>query len=280
MKKITSKLALLLINFSLMYGMGNQPPPPPPPFISTDVSGSPYQAPLFLIDTNSVTMFAQLSFYSPATVDGNIKVEGTSTIRSSTTDVKNLNWDIPVAAFNGGVSFKLGESQELFTAFKIDNRKNKMSFSGLDLGVSFLINRDKDVRARLDFGLSYISLDMNTKLLYVDPYYGDTTYTSATSNDKGLNPFVSLTIQTSFANWIINPFLQASYCPYTLFRIDAYSEKVYFTTAAFNLAPGIIYRLNESILLVAGGSIFIPSEIEDLSSPGIYSGFVQANFLF
>lgn len=278
MKTIIKVLTLCILQFSLTYGYGGQPPPPPQ-FVSLDIEGPPHQPPLLLIDTNRVTMFAKLSFYSPSTVDGNIAVEGTSSIKSSTTDGKNLDWEIPVVAFNGGVSLKLGESQEFFTSFKIDSRKDKISFSGLDFGLSFLINREKDLRTRLDLGLSYLSMDMNTTLLHIDSYYGDTTYISETSNDKGLNPFASLTIQASFDNWIINPFMQVSYCSYTLFNIDRYSKQIYFTTTAFTLAPGITYRLSDNILLVAGGSIFIPSRIEDLSPPGIYSGFVQANFL-
>ena len=280
MTTINKILTLSTLYFSLTFSMGKQPPPPPPPFISLEVTGSPYQAPLFLVDTNSVNIYTQLSFYSPSSVDGHITIEGTKTINSSTSN-KNFEWQIPTASLNTGISVKISKILESFAAIKIDNRENEVSISNLDLGLGLLMNQDKEFRQRLDFGISYISSGPKPKLLYIDPYNGDSLSTRGIANDGSLNFFASLTIQTAFDNWIINPYLQASYCSYNLYSDDHYNgEGIYFTTKTFTIAPGITYRISNKVLLLAGGSIFIPSGIENLSSPGIYSGFVQANFLF
>jgi hypothetical protein len=105
-------------------------------------------------------------------------------------------------------------------------------------------------------------------------------YTKITDNEKGIGPFASLTIQTAYDNWIINPYLQASYCRLPLFSIDNYRSEIHMSANVFTVSTGITYKLGDIILLTAGGSYFIPSKIEDKSSTGIYSGFVQANFLF
>jgi hypothetical protein len=56
-------------------------------------------------------------------------VEGTQTVRPADQNDKNLNWKIPMAALNAGISFNLGESEELFATLKIDSRENGISFS-------------------------------------------------------------------------------------------------------------------------------------------------------
>lgn len=281
MKKFTYELTLLLINFSLMYGMGKQPPAPPPPFMSLEATGSPYQAPLFLIDTNSVTIYTQLSFNSPSSVDGYISFEGTKTISSPVNNNKNLLWHIPNIAFNTGILFKIAQNMELIGAIKVDNRENGVTISNLDFGVGFLLNPREKVKQRLDFGISYINTEPTAKYLYIDPYNGDSSYTGEGSEGlAGPNLFASLTIQTAFENWIINPYVQLSYCSYNLFSSDRYSSEVYFTTKTFTITPGITYRISDKILLLAGSSIFIPSKIENLSSARILSGFLQTNFLF
>jgi hypothetical protein len=279
MKEIILFLILSLISFRNIFAYGGQPPTPPD-FVSSDINGPPQQPPLFIIDTNSVTIYTQLSFYSPSSIEGNITVEGTQTVRPANQNDKNFNWKIPVAALNAGISFNLGESQELFAALKIDSRESGISFSGGDLGLSFLIQRNKEVRGRLDFGLSYVLMDMQTILLDTDNSYYDTLYSTITNNEKGIGTFASLTIQTAYDDWIINPYLQVSYCRLPLFSIDNYSSEIYMPTNVVTVSPGITYKLGDIILLTAGGSYFIPSKIEDKSSTGIYSGFVQANFLF
>jgi len=277
MKMVIKILTLCTLHFSLTFGMSGGPPPPPL-FVNSNITGPPHQAPLFLTDTSRATIFTQLSFYSPSSIDGKIGVEGTSTVSVTNQDTKNLNWKLPTAAFKAGISVKTWKPLEIFATLAVDSRETGISFTGSDFGLSLLICRDKDIRARLDLGYSYVSSDMETALVRVS----DSSYYKVTDNNKGLGPFVSLTMSTALKDWIINPFLQASYCNLPLFSYyDRTSDKdISSTITTFTLTPGITYRISNNVLLLAGGSIFIPSGIEDLSSPGIYSGFVQANFLF
>ena len=266
MKKIVIVLIFLLVNIPLIYGYGG--PPPPLPFLNTEITGLPHQAPLFFADTNSLTIITQLSFYTPSSIDGNIKVEGTY---AAPTD-NNLAWSIPGSSFNLGLSVNTGKILALFAVGRLDNGVNG------DLGCSVLIGSASDVRARLDLGLSSLSTSTKTTF-YSGGYNGDTTYTVRTENDKSWDPFISLTLNTAFDNWIINPYLQLSYCHQTLFNINWSSEdEVYSNIDVYTIAPGFSYRINKNILLVAGGSFFIP-QLEAKSS-GIFSGFIQTNFMF
>ena len=267
MKKIISVLIFLLVNFSLIFGNGG--PPPPLPFLNTEVSGPPYQAPLFFADTNSVTIITQLSFYTPSSIDGNINVEGTY---QASID-NNIKWIIPGSSFNFGMSVNTGKSWALFIVGKFDD-----TGANGDLGCSLLLSSVSDVRARMDFGFS--SLSTNTKTtFYSGGYNSDTTYTVKTANDKHWDPFISLTLNTVIDHWISNPYLQFSYCHQTLFDIDWSSEhEVYSNIHVYAITPGFFYRIDENILVVAGGSYFItPIEIK---SSGIFSGFIQTNLMF
>jgi len=164
--------------------------------------------------------------------------------------------------------------------FNLDNRNNSINISNIDFGTGFLINRAGNIRARLDLGFSYISTNVINKYLSYDFYYSDTTYTSSRTNNKKVNFFAAATIQAAFDNWPVNPFVQLTYCPYTFFTIvDVYNSDVYFTSAAYTISPGVTYRLSNKILLVAGVSIFIMSDIQNLSPPNLFSGYLQANFL-
>lgn len=268
MTTTTKILMLCTLYFSLTYGNGGSPPPL---FVSSEINGPPHQAPLFLADTNSATIFTQLSFYTPSSIDGNIDVDGTSTVSVTDQDTKNLSWKLPVAAFNVGISIKTWKPLEIFATLKADSRENGISFTGYDLGLSLLICRDKDIRARLDLGCSYVSLDMETTLLRES----DSSYYKRTNNGKDPGPFASLTISTAFEDWAINPFLQASYCIFPLFSNSYISSSI----TTFTLTPGITYRISDNIIIILGGNYVIPSDIENLSSEAIYSGFLQANFL-
>lgn len=276
MKRIAEILTLCALHFSLTFGMSGGPPQPPL-FVNSEITGPPHQAPLFLTDTNSVTIITQLSFYTPSSIDGKIDVDGTGTLSITNQDTKNLNWKLPIAVFNAGISVKTWKPLEIFATLAVDSRESGISFSGSDFGLSLLICRDKDIRARLDLGCSYVSLDMETTQLR----QSDSSFSKVTNNDKGLGPFVSLTMSTALKDWSINPFLQASYCHFPLFSFDwAPGRSISKTITTFTLTPGITYRISNNILMILGGNYIILSDIEDLSSPGIYSGFLQANFLF
>jgi hypothetical protein len=275
MKTVIKILTLCTLHFSLAFGNGGGPPPPPL-FVNSKITGSPHQASLFLADTNNVTIFTQLSFYTPSSIDGKIKVEGTDIVPVTGENNKNLNWEMPTTVFSAGISIKVWKSLGIFYTLKIDNRKNGQALSGSDLGLSFSMFRDKDVRARLDLGATYLFMDMETTLLK----RGDSSYSKKIVNDNGFGSFAALTVSTAFEELTINPFLQASYCILPLFNFDwATNRGISCTITTFTLTPGFNYRISDKILIMLGGSFTIPSDIENISSEVLYSGFLQANFL-
>jgi hypothetical protein len=276
MKTVIKILTLCTLHFSLAFGNGGGPPQPPL-FVNSEITGSPNQAPLFLADTSGVTLFTQVSFYYPSSIDGILDVEGTDIVPVTEKNNKNLNWQMPSATFNTGISIKVWKPLGIFCTLKIDSRENGITYSGSDFGLSFSMFRDSDVRARLDFGLTYLNMDMESTLLK----RSDSSYSKKTESDNGLGSFASLSINTAFEEWAINPFLQVSYCIFPLFDFEwATARGISCTINTFTLTPGITYRISNNILIILGGNYIIPSDIENLSSEAIYSGFVQANFLF
>jgi len=275
MKAVYRLLAAILLQFSLTYGYGG--PPPPLPFESAEITGPPHLAPLFLADTNSVTIFTQFSFFTPSSVDGYIDVEGTRNVFTSHQNIKNLDWNLSNAVFHIGIDIKTWGTTSLFASIKFDSRENGITITGSDFGFGLLFSPADDFHARWDFGLSYTSTDMKVRLRSITN--NDTTYRVRTENDKGLDPFISLTMNTAFKEWIINPFFQASYCSQTLFSITRYSSEIYSDIALFTLTPGITYRLNKNMMMIIGGKYIIPSNLEHSSSQSIFSGFAQVNFL-
>lgn len=276
MKIAIKILALYTLQIYLTFGMAGGAPQPPL-FVHSNITGPPQQAPLFLTDTSRITIFAQLAFYKPSSVDGTIKVDGTSTLFNSNENIQNLNWKLPAALFKIGTSIKTWEILEIFTALSAYSKESGVSFMGSEFGLGFLIWQHQDIRARFDFGFSYASLDMETSLLWQN----DTSFKIVTNSNESLAPFVSLTMSSSFEDWIVNPFLQVYYYQFPLFSYDWTTDRnINSTITTLTFTPGITYRIRENILLILGGSYIIPSDIENVSSKAIYTGFLQANFLF
>ena len=279
MKTIFKILILSATYLSLIYGNGG--PPPPPPLVNAEVSGPPHQAPLFLSDTNTVTIYAQFSYFTPSSMDATVNVEGTRSAFTSNQN-NNLSWNISDAAFNVGIDIKALNWLAFFATLKFDSRESAITATGTDFGIGFIINPDKNFRARLDFGLTYLS--MGVVMRFLESTGIDTFYTVVTDNEKGLDPFLSLTMNTAFEDWVINPFFHSSYCRQTFFNttrfsINTRSEEIYSSFDLYTLTPGITYKLNKNMLLIVGGNYFIPSDLGNKSSSAIYSAFAQINFL-
>ena len=118
-------------------------------------------------------------------------------------------------------------------------------------------------------GLAYNYMEMKTILVWDNNI--DTSYFAVTDNRPGLNPFISMTMNTAYNDWVINPFLQVSYCSETLFNIAKYYEDIYSRIDLYTITPGITYRLSETVIMIVGGSYFI------LSGIIISTGFIIIN---
>jgi hypothetical protein len=274
MKTLLLISSISLLQLSVIYGNGGQPPPPPR-FLSTEISGLPHQAPLFFADTNTATILIQAAFFTPSSIEGNIGIEGTSKGSLQYRPNQDLNWKLSGGSFYLGVSINASKIWAFFTVVNIEENGS----ADIDLGTSILVNAEGDIRARFDLGLSSLSMDMETTFLSTAG--SDTSQRVEKQNDKGWDPFFSLTLNTMYDNWIINPFVQIAYCHQTFFNIDWTKEsEIYSNSSVFSFTPGITYSISEEILLVVGSSYYSLSQIENKSSPGIFSGFVQTNFMF
>jgi len=73
-----------------------------------------------------------------------------------------------------------------------------------------------------------------------------------------LDPFIALTINTSYEDCVFNLFIQVSYCSQTLFKENQYSSEAYSNIALFTITPGVCHWLNYNIQFTAGVTYFIP----------------------
>ena len=167
--------------------------------MSSNISGIPHQAPLFLKDTNSVTIFTQFSFFNPSKIDGLTNVVGTSLYNPNQED-KNLYWDVSAVAFNVGIDVKLWEWSTLFGSLQSESQNSGFELSGYDFGIGLLTSTEDDIRARFDLGFTYHQMEMKTTFI---SNYGDSSYSVFKDNSPGLNPFISMTINTAFKNWVM-----------------------------------------------------------------------------
>ena len=277
MKIINNIIIFLTLFFSTVFGNGGSPPPLF--FVNGTAEGQLIMPPLFLSesDTNKVTLLARLSYFNTSSIDGDIKVDGTRTIY---TENNNLNWNIPQISFNFGVDLKPWHNVSVFTEFRIAQLNNKVALSGFNFGLGMFASIEENYNVRLDVGLNYESMNF-------DSFWqvNDSTLQNSSIDDEYVNPFISLTFNTSFKEWIINPFVQVSYSSQTLF-----SKTVSATIGAtkdlnsdieiFIITPGITYRINKIMLIIIGGAAhFIPTGIENLSNESTLSAFAQINFL-
>lgn len=275
MKIINNIIIFLSLSFSTMFGSGGSPPPPP--FVNGTVEGQLIMPPLFLSesDTNKVTILTRLSYFNTSSIDGNIKVDGTRTIY---TDNNNLNWNIPQISFNLGVDLKPWRNVSVFTEFRIAQLNNKVALSGINFGLGMFASIEENYSVRLDVGLNYESMNF-------DSFWqvNDSTLQNNQIDDSYVNPFISLTINTSFKEWIINPFVQVSYSSQTLFSktmVGFKPDEVNSDIEIFIITPGITYRINRIMLIIIGGAVhLIPTGIENLSKETSLSAFAQINFL-
>lgn len=274
MKILIKTFSIFLIYISTILGSGG--PPPPLPFVSSNISGVPHQAPLFLKDTNNVTIFTQLSFFTTSKVDAFTNVEGTRLYNSNQED-KNLYWDLSTVAFNAGCDVKLWEWSALFGMLQLESQKSRIELSGYDFGIGLVTSAEDNIRVRLDLGLAYHQMEMKT--IFASNFSDTSSVSEVKDNSPGLNPFISMTVNTAFKDWVINPFFRVCYSNETLFDVfDSYRD-IYSSIEIYTVTPGITYRLSKSVMMVVGGNYFIPSELNNRSSKAIFSGFAQFNFL-
>lgn len=250
--------------------------PPPPIFVSGELEGPIHHPPLFLLDTNAITLLAQVSNCSPSAVDGRIDVEGTSTYNLGNTGGTNLNWKIPSINVSIGLDVKLWEGLSLWSLLRVNNANNTFAVEGTDFGFGIVLSNSDNIKARLDLGLTYLPMDM--KYLGAESI-DDTFWMPHRTDTEELDPFAALTISTWYDDWIFNPFIQVSYCSQTLLKEVNYSREVYSNIALFTISPGVSHRLNKNILFTAGVTFFIPSGFENSSVSMIFAPFAQFNFL-
>ena len=253
MKTITNLiLAVAFITTNLFPSAG---PPPPPPLYKAKYKGVVYQSPL-ITGENTTALFARISYVPVTKLDGKIDLEGTNTNPQGTVNGKNFEWQIPKTIFNIGLAAPVTDGT--FLLFNLGFHKmGTLKVSGFEFAFGGMLVNDQNNKLRLTLGLNIHQTDFQWYT------YSDSTYSSNSSLDY--DPTISLTYNSDFKNWIVNPFFQFSYTKQTLFdnTDDQFSSDVYKNVNVFNFKPGISYNINEILSTNFGVTISLVDDIQN-----------------
>lgn len=204
----------------------------------------------------------------------------------------NFNLKIKNTFFGLSVDYKILNYLSLFGGTNLTNASNNLLF---DYCFGIGLNLDTNYNTlRLDLGYSNQTSQINLHYFYKnEPFlWSPESYDTVKYSGKSINtiPFVSLTYNTKFKNWLINPYFQISYFAQNLYHLtinsNFWADKNYFVETKLQILFfnfGVIYKINENNNFVLGlkyiktyrkdgrtdnlvkSSIFLPAIQYDLS---------------
>jgi hypothetical protein len=272
MKNLIKIILAVLIYHSALSAYGG---PPPPPLYNARNNGSIYQPQINLASNNQMIIFTKFTYTAVSTIKGKIDLDGTETDPAGIVNGKNFEWGIPKTAYTIGIAPPLSETTSLLISINGENNGVK----SFDLGLNFLFLNNENHFARLGLGLNI----HERNFIWVQKP-GENYFVEKKDNGPEYDPFINLTYNTNFDNWIFNPFIQFSYCKQTLLDNDDYSSaegdrEVYSNIDVFTITPGLSYKPSRKILISFGSYINNIQGIDNMRNP-VVTPFMQLNFLF
>lgn len=250
-------LIYLIMVFILLceISFSNGGPPPAPPLFKAKNTGPVYQAPL-ITGKNTTSVYARLSYVAVSELDGKIKLEGTTTNLQGTVNGKNFEWETPSMLFDLGLSARVSENGAII--FHIGfNKMDKLYISGFEMAYCGLMVNEENHKFRLMLGINIHPKDFQ--------WYTDSSRYSIDQSNNDYDPTISLTYNSDFKDWIVNPFVQFSYSCQTLFDTgeEDYSEEVYKNVNVLGCTAGITYNFNDNLRTVLGVTYNYVDKIEN-----------------
>ena len=232
MKTIANIIMGLTFFNSILLGYGG--PPPPPPLFSARNVNAVYHPPLNLAGENQSAIFAQVSSTVISEIDGKIELNGTTTNPNGLQDGKNFKWETPATNIKIGVYPAISKYTSLILTLGLDNAGKSLSVTGYNLGFNTIVSRNENHKMRFGCGFNI----QKKNFLWVQSASG----TAKLDNSFDYDPFLYLTYNSSFNEWLFNPFAQVSYSTQTLLDNKDYSRDIYYNLNVFTFTPGLSYN--------------------------------------
>lgn len=260
----------------------------PPIFVTTNKSmGKTVISPKINFNPN-VSLSGQVNaprvnrdnIFQVDTVDGRLKASNRNVL-----DFKgnNFNWKVP--DFTGGLDLDLpiGKKTSLIGSFNFTSY-DKFDLYGGSFGISFYNVFDANNAIRFSAGLSLQEIAYNAKTIIITDYeslFGssenDVFFCWDIDKSSSINVFVSLTYNTSFPEFPMNIFFNASYFTqtvidytenhpnpqYFIFGTNIIKNETNYRTGFISLSPGLVYDISDWNRIILGGTfIFNTTELK------------------
>jgi len=270
MKNVINIILALAFFNSILLGMGGSPPPPPKLFSASNANAV-YQPPLNLAGENQSAIFAQLSSPLISEVDGKIDLEGTSTNPDGLQDGKNFKWETPGTNIKVGVYPAISKYTSLILTLGLNTAGKSISLTGFNLGLNTIVSRNENHIMRFGLGLNIQKKDF----LWVQSASG----TSKLDDNFDYDPFLYLTYNLSYNEWLFNPFVQFSYSTQTLLDNKDYHNDIYSNVNVYTVTPGLSYNWGGDKLISLGFTFSHIAGIEH-SRNFVLTPLLQFSYLF
>jgi hypothetical protein len=212
----------------------------------------------------------------------------------------NLAWKMPTVNLGLDIDLQLSKSFAFF--FGVDYSVEKqIGVWGGHVGIgSFSVNENRAVRFDVGLNIQTLSYDANTMVsVETTSLFGhdESFLVEYHDIDKSIhfNPFLSLTINTAYRDWLFNIFFNAGYVFQTIVDFEPRTQVTHGlfntthitedlrgeSTAGFiHFTPGIYYNISESSRLALGARFFFETQIDELDQSFFILPMVQVDFRF
>jgi len=216
----------------------------------------------------------------------------------------NLQWNIPSVTAGIDIDLKLSRNFALFGGVNYTNNNNKSLWGG-NFGLGVYGASKKGMAFRLDAGAHVQSISYDAYTIESVEITGPSAtdeyviFYHDVDESTNLNPFIILTINSCYPDWIFNFFVNAGYSCQTLADFEpkepdenyydeldpfySYREIVYdlrgeSTIGFFHLTPGLIFNFGEYTRLLVGTRFYFITELNEASSSLFILPMMQVDF--
>lgn len=263
--------------------------------LRANVDGPASQIPIHLtksLDKDNISLSMRASGTTLQHIEGNVSRRNNNIYIDSLYANKNLGWDLSKFSFNIDADFKIGKNVALFGGFDISESLKDVIVGG-NLGLGF-VGGDSLNAIRFDTGLKYQNMRVRG-YYYAEaeflPFNFDFNFIALADKEECyVNPFFSLTYNSTHKDWFVNPFFQIGYVSQDLFNIEVgrdvnlllVNEDIVLksTISILSFSPGINLSLGENQNLLIGARYFYLMSNDDLDNKSILLPFAQIDFRF
>lgn len=257
--------------------------------LHSDVEAPFVQPPLHLQNgsvNEDVKLSLSVSGLTKHTTEGIVSKFEDNRYTDSLYNGKNFRWKTPPLNAALNIDIKISRTVSMFGGLNYAGDDHSDGIGG-NFGFGFT-GGDSVSHFRLDLGANFQSTYYSA-VYYADaeflPWDLDFSFIGLEERTKtNLNPFASLTFNTSHTDWFANPFIQVSYIQQNLFKVKVgggfTTNEVYLEgdVSILNIKPGLTFTLGDSYSFSAGASMQYLMGMKSASKEFFITPFVQMNF--